>query len=33
MRGAGMRVLVMLRRQISEMMDQVWTRHHKQRKE
>ena len=25
--------MVILRRQISEMMDQMWTRHHKQRQE
>ena len=28
-----MRVMVILRGQISDMMDQVWTRHHKQRQE
>ena len=28
-----MRVLVILRRQMRDMMDQVWTRHHKQRQE
>ena len=30
MRRAGRRVMVILWGQISEMMDQVWTRHHQQ---
>jgi len=33
MRRAAMRVMIMLRRKISEMVDQMRTRHHQQRQE